>query len=231
MTAPVVRIGLLAFPQVTQLDLTGPFEVFARLPNTEVYLVAKSLDPVYSTPGNLRLQPTVTMQDAPQFKVLCVPGGSGVAALMEDTETLEFLRRQAEGADYVTAVCTGALVLGAAGLLRGYRATTHWLSLELLPLFGAIPTGGRVVIDRNRITGGGVTAGIDFGLVLAAQLFGQETAEDVQLMMEYAPDPPFHSGSPEQAGSARTEKLRKAAAARQRERREIAVRAALALNS
>ena len=227
----MVRIGLLAFPQVTQLDLTGPSEVFARLPNTEVQLVAKSLDPVYSAPGDLQLQPTVTMRNAPQFRVLCVPGGSGVAALMEDTETLEFIRRQAEGADYVTAVCTGALVLGAAGLLRGYRATTHWLSLELLPLFGAIPTEGRVVIDRNRITGGGVTAGIDFGLVLAAQLFGQETAEDVQLMMEYAPDPPFRSGSPEQAGSARTERLRKAAAAKQRERREIAVRVALALDN
>ena len=229
MTTPVVRIGLLAFPQVTQLDLTGPFEVFARLPNTEVHLVAKSLDPVYSTPGDLQLQPTVTMQDAPQLNVLCVPGGPGVAALMEDTETLEFLRHQAEGAQYVTAVCTGALVLGAAGLLRGYRATTHWLSLELLSLFGAIPTEGRVVIDCNRITGGGVTAGIDFGLSLAALLCGQETAEDIQLMMEYAPDPPFYFGSPEQAGSARTEKLRKAATARQRERHEIATRAARAL--
>lgn len=224
-----LEVGFLVFPQVTQLDLAGPFEVFARTPDTTVHLIGRSLNPVESAPGHLRLQPTISMQSAPQLDVLCVPGGAGIAALMEDDEALEFLRRQAQQARYVTAVCTGALVLGAAGLLEGYRATTHWLSLELLPLFGAIPTEGRVVFDRNRVTGGGVTAGIDFGLALAAQIFGQETAEDVQLMMEYAPDPPFRSGSPEQAGSARTARLKDAASARQNERREIAVRAARAL--
>jgi len=226
-----LHVGFLIFPKVTQLDFTGPFEVFARTPNTEVHLVAKTQDPVHSAPGNLQLQPTVTMRDAPQLDVLCVPGGSGVVTLMEDQETLEFLRRQAQGTKYVTSVCTGALVLGAAGLLRGYRATTHWLSLELLPLFGAIPVEARVVADRNRITGGGVTAGIDFGLTLAAHLFGEEAAKRIQLIMEYNPTPPFCSGSLEQADAALVDELRNVNAARQDERRKVAVRAANALKS
>jgi len=156
-----MKIGMLIFPDMTQLDFTGPYEVFAQLPGSQVHVIAKSLEPVAAI-GGLRFLPDTAMDDTPQLDLLFVAGGPGVGALMEDRATLEFLRRQAEQARYVTAVCTGALVLGAAGLLKGYRATTHWLSMELLPLFGAEAVADRVVIDRNRITGGGVTAGIDF---------------------------------------------------------------------
>ena len=225
-TSAPLHVGFLLFPNMTQLDFTGPFEVFARTPATTVHLIAKDLQPVFSAPGNLQLQPTVTLQDAPQLDVVCVPGGPGVAKLMEDAETIKFLRRQAQDARYVTSVCTGALVLGAAGLLQGYRATTHWLSLELLSPFGAEAVKARVVVDRNRVTGGGVTAGIDFGLTLAAEIFGRETAEQLQLMMEYAPAPPFSSGSPAEADRSLVDKLRRENAARQNERREIVVRAA-----
>jgi cyclohexyl-isocyanide hydratase len=189
------RIGLLLFPGMTQLDFTGPYEVFARLPDSVVHIVAKSLDPVRTDRG-LMLIPTVTYRDCPLLDVVVVPGGPGQQPLMEDAAVLDFLRHQAEGAQYVTSVCTGALVLGAAGLLRGYRATTHWLALPLLPLLGAIPVAARIVVDRNRVTGGGVTAGIDFGLKLAALLRGDRVAEQIQLQMEYDPQPPFAAGSP-----------------------------------
>jgi cyclohexyl-isocyanide hydratase len=192
------RIGLVLFPRLTQLDLTGPFEVFGRLADAQVMLVGEG--PVQSDTG-LRLQPDVSFADSPQLDVLCVPGGPGVNAAMESVRLLEFLRRQAEHAAWVTSVCTGSLVLGAAGLLRGYRATTHWLSLDLLAPFGAIPVHERVVIDRNRVTGGGVTAGIDFGLRLAAELRGERAAREIQLLMEYDPAPPFRSGSPREAGA------------------------------
>ena len=197
MTVPL-HIGLLIFPKVTQLDFTGPLQVFARVPGATVHLIWKRIEPVPSD-SVLVLTPTVTFADCPQLDVICVPGGAGTDDLVNDTETLDFLRRQAAGARYVTSVCTGSLVLGAAGLLRGYRATTHWSAMDYLPLFGATPEKSRVCIDRNRISGGGVTAGIDFALTLAEILSDRRTAEAIQLTLEYNPAPPFQAGSPDTA--------------------------------
>jgi len=175
-----IEIGLLLFPNLTQLDLTGPFETLSRMPGVRVHLVARTLEPVRSDIG-LSLLPTVTLQECPDLDVICVPGGPGVNDLILDDEVLAFLRRQGAQARYVTSVCSGALVLGAAGLLRGYRAVTHWGSMGFLEPFGATPVNTRVCVDRNRITGGGVTAGIDFGLYLASVLRGEETAQRIQL--------------------------------------------------
>jgi len=197
MTKPI-NIGFLLFPKVTQLDFTGPLQVLSRLPHAQIHLVWKRLEPLPSDTV-LTLQPTTTFADCPQLDVICVPGGFGTDELVHDQETLDFLRRQAEGARYVTSVCTGALVLGAAGLLQGYRATTYWAAIDHLAAFGAIPTKTRVCIDRNRITGGGVTAGIDFGLTVASVLSDQKTAESIQLVLEYNPKPPFNAGSPDTA--------------------------------
>jgi len=193
-----IRIAMLLFPDLTQLDLTGPFEVLTRLPGAEVSLVWKSLDSVSSGTG-LRISPTATLLDAPQADVLFVPGGTGLVPLLGDPAVLEFVQRQAAGARYVTAVCTGSLLLGAAGLLEGYRATTHWAFHEFLARCGAIAVRERVVVDRTRITGGGVTAGIDFALRLASELCDEQTARAIQLGLEYDPEPPFDSGSPERA--------------------------------
>jgi len=193
-----IQIGLLIFPRMTQLDMTGPFEVFARIPNAKVHLVWKRIEPVQSDTG-LMILPTTTLDDCPKLDVICVPGGPGQIDLMEDAEVIEFVRHQGEQAQYVTSVCTGALVLGAAGLLRGYKAATHWASMDNLEHFGAQAVATRVCTDRNRITGGGVTAGIDFGLVVASILANRATAEKIQLSMEYNPAPPFDSGSPENA--------------------------------
>jgi cyclohexyl-isocyanide hydratase len=175
---------MVLFPRLTQLDLTAPYEVFARMPDTRVHLVAADLTPVVSEYG-LTITPEMTFEQAPPLDILFVPGGIGVNPMMEDRDLLRFLQTQAQQARYVTSVCTGALLLGAAGLLRGYRATTHWLSLDLLPLFGAEVAHERVVVDRNRITGGGVTAGIDFGLAVAAEIFGAAVAQEIQLTIEY----------------------------------------------
>ena len=196
-----LHIGLLAFPQVQQLDLTGPYEVFASLPDTAVHLLWKRKAPVTSSTG-LVLTPDITFTDCPALDVLCVPGGAGVNALMQDEEVLRFMREQAAKVRHITSVCTGALVLGAAGLLHGRRVTTHWASHDLLMHFGAIPTQGRVVRDGKLITGGGVTAGIDFALTLIAELAGREAAEAIQLNLEYAPAPPFDAGMPETAPEA-----------------------------
>jgi cyclohexyl-isocyanide hydratase len=193
-----IRIGLLLFPRMTQLDLTGPFEVFAKLPDAEVLLLWKTLQPVEAETG-LRMLPHATLRDCPLLDVVCVPGGPGVNALMEDDEVLDWLREQAGRARYVSSVCTGSLVLGAAGLLRGKRATSHWASRDLLAAFGAIPTAGRVVRDGNLFTGGGVTAGIDFALTMVAELAGPAVAQAIQLQIEYAPAPPFDAGTPESA--------------------------------
>ena len=190
-----LTVGMLLFPSMTQLDMTAPYEVFRRMPDTKVILLAGKYDTIEAE-GGLRIAPDSSLAEAPALDIIFVPGGTGVSGVIQDVECLEFLRRQAQTAHYITSVCTGALVLGAAGLLRGYRATTHWLSLDLLPLVGAIPCSDRVVIDCNRITAGGVTAGIDFGLTIAAELFGRAVAERIQLMMEYCPQPPFDSGSP-----------------------------------
>ena len=193
-----LQIGLVIFPKVTQLDLTGPVQVFSSLPGTKVHLIWKRIEPVASD-SVLTLTPTITFADCPQLDVICVPGGFGTDEMVNDEEVLDFLRRQAEGAKYVTSVCTGSLVLGAAGLLRGYRATTHWSAMEHLAAFGASPAKTRVCVDRNRVTGGGVTAGIDFALTLVSLLRDRQTAEAIQLRLEYNPAPPFNSGSPETA--------------------------------
>jgi cyclohexyl-isocyanide hydratase len=222
---PTLKVGMVLFPNVTQLDLTGPYEVFARLPATKVSLIAAAGTLVRSERG-LTIAPDATFESAPEMDILCVPGGPGVDAMMEDEGLLRFLRARAAGARYVTSVCTGALVLGAAGLLQGYRATTHWLSLDLLPLFGAEPVDDRVVVDRNRITGGGVTAGIDFALTVAAEVFGQQTAQEVQLTMEYCPAPPFNGGSPRTAPAGIVKSVIAAREGTQSRRRAIAERAA-----
>ena len=197
MSAPL-QIGLLVFPKVTQLDLTGPLQVFSSLPGATVHLIWKRIEPVTSDTV-LTIMPTVSFADCPQLDVICVPGGVGTDDMVNDEEMLQFLRRQAAGATYVTSVCTGSLVLGAAGLLNGYRATTHWTSMEYLGPYGALPTKTRVCIDRNRVTGGGVTAGIDFALTLVSVMVDRETAEAIQLRLEYNPAPPFDSGSPDTA--------------------------------
>ncbi len=197
MTKPL-QIGILVFPKVTQLDFTGPLQVFSSLPRVQVHLVWKRLEPLASD-SVLTIMPTVSFADCPQLEVICVPGGAGTDDMVVDDEVLQFLRAQAREAKYVTSVCTGSLVLGAAGLLKGYKATTHWTAMEYLEPYGALPTKMRVCVDRNRVTGGGVTAGIDFALTLASHLIDRPTAEAVQLRLEYNPAPPFTSGSPDTA--------------------------------
>ena len=215
-------IGMVVFPNLTQLDLTGPYEVFGRLPQTTVLLIAEYAAPVKSDCG-LQLIPDVTFDEAPQVDIIFVPGGKGIFEAMHNQHLLGFLQRQAVHAQYITSVCTGALVLAAAGLLDGYRATTHWLSLPLLSLFPVTVQQERVVIDRNRITGGGVTAGIDFGLTVAATMFGEQVAKEVQLLMEYHPEPPFNSGSPGTADQALVERLVAARADIQRQREAMII--------
>lgn len=197
MSAPL-QIGLLVFPRVTQLDFTGPLQVFSAVPGAKLHLIWKRIEPVPSDAA-LIVTPTTTFADCPQLDVICVPGGRGTDDLLNDEEVLEFLRKQADGAKYVTSVCTGSLALGAAGLLKGYRAATHWSAMEMLGQFGATPTKTRVCVDRNRVTGGGVTAGIDFALTLVSILVDRTTAEAIQLGIEYNPAPPFNSGSPDTA--------------------------------
>lgn len=219
-----IQIGFLLFPRLTQLDLTGPHEVLSRLPGAQVHLLARDDRPVVAE-GGLTLLPTGTLEGAPQLDVLCVPGGAGVDALLEDDAVLDWLAAQGRGAQWVTSVCTGALALGAAGLLRGHLATTHWLSLDLLPVFGATPIAERVVIDRSRVTGAGVTAGIDFGLALAARLAGDGAARRIALGLEYAPAPPV-PGSPRSAAPALVNAMMEGAAAIRQERRRICEAAA-----
>ena len=197
-TPPTIKVGFLLFPNITQLDLTGPYEVFASLPGVQVHLIWKTLDPVAAVTG-MKIVPDTLLAECPQLDVLCIPGGPGMGPLLVDNEVLNFIRKQAPGAQYMTSVCTGALVLGAAGLLRGKRAATHWLSMPMLKTLGAIPVEERVVIDGNIITGGGVTAGIDFALRVVAELRGAAAAQAIQLWIEYNPEPPFNAGSPKTA--------------------------------
>ncbi len=211
------RIGMLVFPDIMQLDMTGPHEVFTKMPDTEVLMVWKTLDPVTAS-GGMRMLPDVTYENCPPLDLICVPGGVGMNALLNDAETLAFIRKQAETAKYVTSVCTGSLVLAAAGLLKGKRAACHWMSRDMLKEFGAIPDPSRVVIDGKFISGGGVTAGIDFGLAVAAEIFGEDQAKAIQLGIEYAPQPPFNAGSPETAGKDIETATREAAKGRQAER-------------
>ena len=201
------RIGMMIFPKLTQLDMTGPYEVLARLPNSTVDLVAQSMAPV-TTDRGMQIVPTVTYETCPPLDVIMVPGGPGQQELMEDEAALSFLRRQAASAKYITSVCTGSLVLGAAGLLKGKRATCHWAALEHLTALGAIPVAERVVVDGNVVTGAGVASGIDFALRLAAILEGEKVAREIQLQIEYDPEPPFNSGSPKTAARETVEALR-----------------------
>ncbi len=194
-----IRVVFLVYPNVTQLDLTGPAQVLSRLGNAKVDLVWKTRDPVQTDSG-FALLPTATFDEVREADILCVPGGFGCIDVMQDDAVLAWVRAVGESAQWVTSVCTGSLILGAAGLLRGYRATSHWAWRDYLGLFGAEPVAERVVFDRNRVTGGGVTAGIDFALALVAAIEGEENARAIQLGLEYDPHPPFDSGTPDKAG-------------------------------
>jgi len=223
-----LRIGSLLFDGLDQIDLTGPFEVLSRIPNATYRLYGKTIEPVRDLHG-LRLTPDAALADAPQLDVLHVPGGFGQEALMEDEDLLAWIRRQALGAQSLFSVCTGALLCGAAGLLKGRRATTHWASFHLLPYFGAIPVNERVVVDGNWVFAAGVTAGIDGALRLAAELRGEEAAQTIQLDMAYAPEPPFNSGTPETAPPQILERARQSVASITAKREETARRIAAKL--
>lgn len=225
---PAVVVGMVLFPRLNQLDLTGPYEVFSRMPGARVRLIAATMEPVKSEWG-LTIAPDVAFAEAGQVDILCVPGGWGVNEQLENEPFLAFLREQATRARYVTSVCSGALLLGAAGLLNGYRATTHWMSFDLLALLGAEPVMQRVVVDRNRVTGGGVTAGIDFGLVVVRELVGASAAQEIQLAIEYQPSPPYESGLPSTARAEVREAVLQAAAQSLEERRRIVERVAQSL--
>lgn len=191
-----ISVAFLVFPNVTQLDLTGPAQVLSRLGNTSVDLVWKDKEPV-PTDAGFPLLPTATFNDIDQVDILCVPGGLGTMEIMQDRAVLAWLQKVAANADWVTSVCTGSLVLGAAGLLKGYKSACHWASVDQLAFFGAIPVRQRIVEDRNRFSGGGVTSGIDFALALAARIRGEDYAKFIQLAIEYDPHPPFDAGSPD----------------------------------
>ena len=203
----MTQIVFVLFPGVTQLDMTGPAQVLSRIPGGTVAVAARTLDPV-GTDSGFALVPTAIFDNAPQSDILCVPGGHGVTEALGDHATVDFIRRQALGAKWVTSVCTGAFLLGRAGLLEGKSATTHWAYTHLLPLVGARHVAERVVEDGNVITAGGVTAGIDFALTLTARYAGEEAARRVQLALEYDPHPPFDSGTPSAAGEEQTRGLR-----------------------
>lgn len=196
-----MKIGFFVFDGMTQLDFTGPLQVLGRAPGAEVSIIARTMDKV-TTDGALTLLPTHDLTIAPDLDLICVPGGFGIVDIASDTAAIDFIRRQGEQADYVTSVCTGALILGAAGLLQGKKATTHWAYHDLLPLFGAEPVKQRVVRDGNLFTGGGVTAGIDFALTILGEIAGEDHARTVQLGLEYDPHPPWNSGHPDTADPA-----------------------------
>lgn len=201
------NIGFVIFPDVTQLDFTGPLQVLSRLPQSATHVIAKSASPVRSDCG-FSVVPTQTFANCPSLDLLCISGGSeGVAGIINDRETIDFVRQQASAAKYVTSVCTGAFVLGVAGLLNGRRATTHWAYTDLLPLVGATYEKARVVKDGNVITAGGVTAGIDFGLSIIAEIAGETKARRIQLGVEYDPRPPFDSGHPDKEPTIKSELL------------------------
>ncbi len=195
-----LTIGMLLFPEVTIQDFVGPYEVFTRVEKFKVLVVSETSEMIQAE-GGLSLKADYSFENCPQVDILFVPGGKGITPLLTNYTYLNFLNKQGQKASYITSVCTGSVLLGAAGLLNGYNATTHWRSLGLLEMMGIETIDKRIVVDRNRITGGGITAGIDFGLTLTALLAGEDTAKIIQLMMEYSPDPPFNSGSPKTAES------------------------------
>ena len=221
-----LQIGMLLYPGLSALDLVGPHPFFAELSNSQVHLLWKDKAAIVSSLG-YSIVPTTSIRDCPRdLDVVFVPGGtSGTFAMMEDEEILSFLADRGSRARYVTSVCTGSLILGAAGLMKSYRATSHWMFRDLLPMFGAIPVEERVVTDRNRITGGGVTAGIDFGLVIASRLRGRQAAEALQLYNEYDPHPPFAAGSPAIAPLATRDAAYRALASAYDQGRAVAARA------
>jgi cyclohexyl-isocyanide hydratase len=195
----MTHIAFLLFPGLTQLDMTGPAQILSRMPGAKVHFVWESLDPV-PTDAGFSIVPTATFADVSNADILCIPGGVGVSDVMNHDAAMAWIRRVGAEAAWVTSVCTGSLILGAAGLLKGYRATTHWAWHHHLALFGAEPVHARTVFDRNRVTGGGVTAGIDFALALAMEIHGEAVAQTLQLSYEYDPAPPVDAGSPEKAG-------------------------------
>jgi cyclohexyl-isocyanide hydratase len=221
MTDNTFTAGFLLYPRLTQLDLTAPFEVISHLPASRCLLIASTMAPVADGRG-LAIVPTATFADAPKLDLICVPGGPGTMQAAADPDTIAFVRNAAAGAAWITSVCTGSLILGAAGLLRGKRATCHWAYRRLLTHFGAIPVAERVVQDGNIITGGGVTAGLDFALTVVARIAGRKAAELIQLGLEYDPAPPFDAGSPERAGPALVEEYLAIVAARLAEREAMA---------
>ena len=212
-------VGFVIFPGITQLDFTGPFEVLSRLstpPSVSVssnfsesrtHVIAKTLQPVSSDRG-LGILPTCTFDSAPPLNLICVPGGAGIVKALADDETVDFIRHQGRQAQFVTSVCTGAFLLGAAGLLKGRRAATHWAYADLLPLVGASHEKSRIVRDGNVFTSGGVTSGIDFAFRIVAEIAGPEVAQAIQLAIEYDPSPPFDAGDPETASKEATALMR-----------------------
>jgi cyclohexyl-isocyanide hydratase len=223
-----LHIGSLLFEGIDQINLTGPFEVLSRIPNTSYRIYGKSAAPVRDLKG-LRLTPDASLAEAPPLDVLHVPGGPGQESLMDDTEVLGWIRQQATGACRIFSVCTGALLCGAAGILKGRRATTHWACLHLLPYFGALPVNERVVVDGAWIFAAGMTAGIDGALRLAAELRGDETAQAIQLQMVYVPQPPFECGTPATAPAAILQQARRSLQAITAHREETARRIAATL--
>jgi cyclohexyl-isocyanide hydratase len=213
-----LKLGIILFPGITPLDAVGPYEVLARAPELDVLLIAKAKGAARSELG-LTLIADEDFAAAPDLDILCVPGGTGIVEAASDAATIDFLKRQGAQARFVTSVCTGALLIGAAGLLKGYRATTHWLSLDLLPLVGAIPVNERVVKDRNRITGAGITAGLDLALALVGEVSGARQAAEIELMLQYDPVPPFKSGNTAKAEAALVQEVGAARRALQDERR------------
>lgn len=195
-----IIIGLVFYPGMTALDMVGPQQVFSALPGVQIHRLWKTLDPIATDDGMVIL-PDTTFENCPLLDVICIGGGLEQMAVVDDPKVLEFLQKQGSTAKFVTSVCGGSEFLAKAGLLKGYRAATHWMMREQLAQLGVEVETERVVIDRNRITGGGVTAGIDFGLTIAGILCGEEAAKMVELMLEYNPAPPFGVGSPEKAGA------------------------------
>ncbi len=201
-----IKAGFFIFDEMQLLDFAAPYDEFCSTPEIEVSLIGETLKPITTTSG-LSFAPDHDISTILPLDVLCIPGGDGVNQFINNEPVLDFIRKEAKETRFVTSVCTGSLILGASGLLKGLKATTHWSAMEFLPLFGAIPVQERVVVDGHIITAGGITAGMDFGLVIIAKLLGQETAEKTQLLMQYDPEPPFDCGTPEKAPNALVEQL------------------------
>ena len=201
-----VKAGFFIFDEMQLLDFAAPYDAFSSTPDMEVSLIGESLKPI-TTMGGLSFSPDHDISTLLPLDVLCIPGGNGVNRFLNNEPVLDFIRKEANEVRFVTSVCTGSLILGASGLLKGRKATTHWSAMEFLPIFGATPVQERVVVDGDIITAGGITAGMDFGLVIIAKLLGQETAEKTQLLMQYDPEPPFDCGTPEKAPKALVEQL------------------------